>query len=175
MKPEGMFERFVVYRFDYASLVVDSIRAFFSTDYRTTARLFALPIFIFLIAPAVVTVWVGKRPFGSEALFAVILLLWPWILEAPAGLIRQLQVEPSWRLAGSRGYDWFMHVVLGVVAFAAIALLAFEPIPLDEHDLAVIWAIGLAGGTDMARSVIALFLAELRGFPLYGDKSRTPP
>ena len=169
------FERFLRYRFDYASLVVDSVRAFGSNEFRMSARLFA-PLFTgLLVAPPVVTLIAGRQPFGTEVLFAAIFIVWPWILEFPAWAIRQIQVDST--LAErypteASAFDWLMHVFFGLLAAAAIVCLVVQPRQFSEPALAALWAIALAGGAEMVRSVAASSLAALHGFPLYGERSR---
>jgi hypothetical protein len=169
------FDRFLSYRFDYASLVVDSVRAFASNEFRVSARLVA-PLFTgLLIAPPAITLIAGRQPFGTEILFAAIFIVWPWVLEFPAWTIRQIQVDSA--LAErypteARAFDWFMHVFFGLLAAAAIVCLVVQPRQFSQPELAALWAIALAGGAEMVRSVAASSLAALRGFPLYGERSR---
>jgi hypothetical protein len=167
------FERFILYRFDYASMVVDAVRALASNDYKISARLVSIPIAALLLAPPVLTFVEARRPFGSQILFALLIVIWPWILELPGLAIRQTQVEPAWpQRKVARTYDWFMHIGLGLIAIAAIVCLMLEPKVWSDLELAALWAIALAGGADMVRSLTALCLASLRGFPLYGLRSR---
>lgn len=169
------FERFILYRFDYPSLVVDTMRALASNSYRTSARLVSLPIGALLLAPPILTFVEARRPFGSQVLFALLIVVWPWILEIPGLAIRQTQVEPAFpRRKVAKAYDWFMHVGLGLIAIAAIVCLMLEPRTWSQWELAGLWAIALAGGADMVRSITAVCLASLRGFPLYGLRSRDP-
>jgi hypothetical protein len=167
------FERFIFYRFDYASLVVDAFRAVASNSYRTEARLLSLPITALLIAPPAITLLEARRPFGSEILFALLIVVWPWVLEVPALGTRQNAAEPAWgQQKAARAYDLFMHIGLGLIGLGAVVCLVLEPWPLSDLALAALWAIALAGGADMVRGVTALCLARLYGFPLYGRRSR---
>jgi hypothetical protein len=175
MKFPFPFDRFLRYRFDYASLVVDSVRAFASNEFRISARLLA-PLFTgLLIAPPTVTLIAGRQPFGTEILFAAIFIVWPWILEFPAWTIRQIQVDATLGKCyptEARAFDWFMHVFFGFLAAVAIVCLVMQPRPFTQPELAALWAIALAGGAEMVRSIAASTLAALRGFPLYGERSR---
>jgi hypothetical protein len=169
------FERFVHYRFDYASLVVDSVRAFASNEFRVAARLLAALFFGLLIAPPLITLLAGRQPFGTEILFAAIFIVWPWVLEFPAWSIRQIQADASF--AGhfrteASAFDWFMHAFFALLAGGAIVCLLVEPTNFNRTELAALWAVALAGGADMVRSVAAWTLAALRGFPLYGERTR---
>ena len=151
------------------------MRALASNQYRISARLVSVPIAALLVAPPVVTLVEARRPFGSQVLFALLIVVWPWILEVPGLAIRQTQVEPAWaRRRTAKAYDWFMHVGLGLIALAAIVCLLLEPRTWSQWQLAGLWAVALSGGADMVRSVTALCLASLRGFPLYGLQSRDP-
>lgn len=176
---DSLLSRFNRYRFDYASLVFDAGRAFLSQDYRTRARLTVVPLFVFMLCPPTVTLVVGLEPFGDVYVFAAALLIWPWVLEMPAWSLRQWRADPigSYR-GGTPGFDWFIHAFFCLTALICIALVAFAGAGIGgiEHGgkalLAVTWAVALAGSTDLARSLVALFLARLEGFPLYGQASR---
>jgi hypothetical protein len=172
--------RFNRYRFDYASLVFDSGRAFFSDEYRTGARIVAAPLLLFMLCPPAVTLLIGLNPFGDAYAFAVMLIAWPWVLEMPAWSVRQLRASPALTapIARAPGFDWFIHAFFCAVALVAIVAVGFKAHHLEAIGargdllLGLAWAIALAGSTDLARSLVALFLARLHGFPLYGPNSR---
>jgi uncharacterized membrane protein len=128
-----------------------------------------------LIAPPLVTLLASREPFSGDVLFVVFFILWPWVLEFPAWTIRQIQADATFQplyARRSRAYDWFMHAFFALVALVAIGFLLLDSHDLNKTELAALWAVALAGGADMVRSVAAYSLAELKGFPLYGKKSR---
>lgn len=178
-----LIARFNQYRFDYASLVYDAGQVFLSDRYRAGARLMAIPLFLFLLIPPAVTLVVGLQPFGDVYVFAVMLIAWPWILEKPAWSLRQWRADPVGRpnAEGSPAFDTFIHVFFCLASVSCILLVGFaggeiETVtPYGEQLLALAWAVALAGSTDLARSLMALWLARLHGFPLYGRASRKPP
>ncbi len=176
----SLLGRFNKYRFDYASLVFDSVRAFISDEYRTGARMVAIPLLMFMICPPAVTLLIGLQPFGNAYVFAAVLIMWPWILEKPAWSLRQWRADPvgGFGDGSSPRFDWFIHIVFCLVAVACILAIGFvghnlaDLGPNGNEVLGLAWAVALAGSTDLARSMVALFLARLNGFPLYGPASR---
>ncbi|HXS46231.1 MAG TPA: hypothetical protein VN756_02075, partial [Solirubrobacterales bacterium] len=75
-------------------------------------------------------------------------------------------------------FDWFIHIVFCLFAVACILGIGLAGHDLEDIGangdelLGLAWAVALAGSTDLARSLVALFLARLDGFPLYGPSSR---
>lgn len=169
------------YRFDYAALVFDSMRAFTSEEYRTQARLAAIALLVFMMLLPALTLWKGLQPFGDPYVFAVVLLTWPWLLERPAWSLRQWRAASvsGFRGAAKPRFDFLLHCVFCLLALACMLAIGLAGEDLKELGgsngdelLGLVWAVALAGGTDIARSLVALFLARLDGFPLYGAATR---
>jgi hypothetical protein len=180
---DSLLERFNRYRFDYPSLMFDAFRTFVSDEYRPKARLAVVPLFLLMLCPPAATLAVGLNPFGNVYVFAAVLIVWPWVLEKPAWSLRQWRATPVGRFDGkeSHRFDWFIHGFFCLSAICCVVLVAFAGSEIQDLGswgpqlLALIWAVALAGSTDLARSLFALFLARMEGFPLYGESSRFAP
>jgi hypothetical protein len=174
-------EAYLRFRFDYASLLWDSLRGFFRHQpaYGARIRIASALIFLVLLAPPVITLIVGDTYFGNGYAFPLTILIWPVFLEAPSWLLRQGQAWPGTAHAPGSQFDTFLHVAFGVVAVLAIAALWYFDDDLTDVvqrgnvsdigwiGVAMLWGVALSGGADLARSIVAFGMARLHGFPLY--------
>ena len=170
----NFWHRFVGFRKDYAALAYDACRAAREGSFSASSRLCAVFAFgLLLLVPGTVLI-LGEAAFGDKLAFGIAFGLWPILLEAPGWWLRR---EDAARLTnrpappGSPGFDSPAFLVMSGVGIAIETIVAYVIVgsgdEVSETWRGVLWGIGLAGGIDLARTAIALFLAGAQGFPLY--------
>lgn len=161
---------FLRYRFEYASLVWDSLATVFNKRFRWHARVVALFFFPLLLGLPGAIIYVGSHPFGNPYWFCAALGLWPILLESIAYQVRQASAthatEPE-----PGGFDFFLFSVFTLLAVASAALLfALDKRTWEPKWVGLLWGIALAGGVDFVRSGISSGLSLMGGYPLYGPR-----
>jgi hypothetical protein len=175
---DSTFQLFLRLRFEFASLVWDAWRAFWENRPPWHARLACIPVAVFMLALPVAVLWAGNKPFGDEFAFGLTLLVWPILLEAPSWSLRQSDARrsisgvPDAPLTAASGFDVFRYILLTAIGIATPVMLNFFASDVARKEfgqvwLGVLWGIAIAAGIDLARTIVALFLAVTRGYPMY--------
>jgi hypothetical protein len=168
---------FLRYRFEYASLVWDSIQAVGSKAFLWKARGWALLGLPLLLSVPAAILYVGSHPFGNPYAFGAALGLWPILLESLAYKLRQAAATSYGypRPDDPSNFDFFLFAIFTALAVgAAIALFSLDTAKTAQIPLGILWGVALAGGVDFVRSAVGLTLAATGGYPLYGPRPLKP-
>jgi hypothetical protein len=160
----GFRDKFLLYRFDIASLTFDCIACFFRLGgaWRRALALFGA---FLLMAPPIYVLAVGDGRFGDKWAFGLTLVAAVVVLEAPGHRWRR-KVASGEGEDGS-GFDLFLFTLFTLIGVIAAPLILFS-VEIQSSGLqGIAWGVALVGAQDFVRSAIALYLTLLEGQPVY--------